>query len=161
MKKKKLHILSIAAVILAMAVIFMLSAQPVTQSDKLSRGLAKMLLSIAGDWLPDIRISLSLFNHLLRKAAHFTAYFFLGFLGVNAFWKNGKKTRISIIVALFLCILFAFSDEAHQLFVHGRGAQLRDVAIDSAGAAAGILAYLFIAGLYCLWKSELRRSKQL
>lgn len=40
-----------------------------------------------------------------------------------------------------ICILYAISDEVHQLFVPGRGGQVRDVIIDSAGAIAGILGY--------------------
>ena len=35
--------------------------------------------------------------------------------------------------------LYAASDEIHQLFVPGRSGQLRDVLLDSAGVAAGIL----------------------
>ncbi len=41
--------------------------------------------------------------------------------------------------ALVLCLLYAASDEFHQLFVPGRSCQFRDVCIDTLGAAAGIL----------------------
>ncbi|MFP5109854.1 VanZ family protein [Neobacillus sp. C211] len=40
-----------------------------------------------------------------------------------------------------ICVLFAVSDEFHQLFVAGRGAQVKDVFIDSAGAIVGIVIY--------------------
>jgi VanZ family protein len=39
------------------------------------------------------------------------------------------------------CVLYAVSDEVHQLFVPGRGAQVTDVLIDNAGAFVGIGIY--------------------
>ncbi len=39
-------------------------------------------------------------------------------------------------------ILYAVSDEVHQLFVPGRGGQLTDVIIDTAGAGAGLGIYM-------------------
>jgi VanZ family protein len=42
------------------------------------------------------------------------------------------------------CILYAISDEVHQLFVLGRGAQVVDVLIDSLGAFVGIGMYRVI-----------------
>ena len=50
------------------------------------------------------------------------------------FRSGGKK----IAIALVVCILFAISDEFHQLFVPGRGAQVKDVLIDTAGAIVGM-----------------------
>ena len=41
------------------------------------------------------------------------------------------------------CSLYAISDEVHQLFVPGRGAQVKDVFIDIAGAAVGIFLSLW------------------
>lgn len=147
MKKNKIHLVPIVAVILVMVLIFLLSHQPVAQSARLSSGIAEMIVSIAQYIMPDWDVDMDSFHHLLRKSAHFFSYFLLGMLGINALWKNGGRTYLTTAAAFLFCILFALSDEAHQFFVPGRGAQLRDVAIDSAGAAAGILAYIIIAGL--------------
>jgi VanZ family protein len=43
-----------------------------------------------------------------------------------------------------LTILFGISDEFHQMFVPGRDASVLDILADSAGAAAGTVAALFI-----------------
>jgi len=43
------------------------------------------------------------------------------------------------------CVLYAISDETHQIFVPGRSAQISDVLIDSVGAIVGILMYLVLA----------------
>ena len=47
-------------------------------------------------------------------------------------------------LSLLVCVLYAISDEVHQLFVPGRGAQVKDVLIDSAGAIVGVGLYLVI-----------------
>ena len=44
---------------------------------------------------------------------------------INAKRRSGLKGLKWFILALGLCILYAVSDEIHQLFVPGRGAQLR------------------------------------
>ncbi|MGV8147186.1 MAG: VanZ family protein [Alkaliphilus sp.] len=45
-------------------------------------------------------------------------------------------------LTLLVCVLYAISDETHQIFVPGRSAQVSDILIDSVGAAVGILIYL-------------------
>ena len=147
MKRNTIHILPIMAVILVMAAIFLFSSQPVVQSDRLSRGLAELIINLAKHILPGWNVDVVGFHHLLRKGAHFFLYFLLGVLGANAFRKNGLTMNSSAIAALFLCTLFALSDEAHQLFVSGRGAQLKDVALDSVGAAVGIILLMIASGL--------------
>ena len=52
-------------------------------------------------------------------------------------WEKGVR---AIAMALGICIIV--SDEVHQLFVPGRGAQVKDVLIDSAGAIVGICIYV-------------------
>lgn len=155
MKDSRIRFLPIAAALLIMAMIFSLSSQPVNQSDRLSRGIAEIIINFIKAIMPAGEVDLNSFNHLLRKCAHFFSYFLLGALGANAFRKNGVKYRSGLMMSIVLCVLFAFSDEAHQLFVPGRGAQLRDVAIDSAGAVAGILAYMI-----AVWLHQRRRSRR-
>ncbi len=53
----------------------------------------------------------------------------------------------STIITFAICLVYATLDEIHQLFVPGRGAQVRDVFIDSAGAAVGIIVYWVIMKL--------------
>ena len=47
-------------------------------------------------------------------------------------------------LALIVCVLYAISDEVHQMFVPGRGPGIKDVLIDSAGATVGIGVYMFV-----------------
>lgn len=72
-------------------------------------------------------------------------YLGLGILTINALRRNGTKGYKRIVFALPICILYAASDEIHQIFVPGRAAQVKDVFIDSAGASVGILMYWVIS----------------
>ena len=71
--------------------------------------------------------------------AHFTEYFILGLLVYNMAHSYNKKTYMSIII----CIIYAISDEIHQIFVPGRSCQISDMIIDVSGALLGIY-FLFI-----------------
>jgi len=104
---------------------------------------------------PKSEFNVDRFNHIIRKNAHFFVYLVLGILVMNALEKqlrieNGEL-RIKkfkdysskrLALALGICVLYAISDEVHQLFVPGRGPQVKDVFIDSAGACVGIMIYL-------------------
>ncbi|HYK64023.1 MAG TPA: VanZ family protein [Patescibacteria group bacterium] len=65
---------------------------------------------------------------LVRKAAHFTEYGILFWLLVR-----GPMAERPYL-ALMLCVVYALTDEGHQVFVPGRTASLYDVALDSSGA---------------------------
>jgi len=65
---------------------------------------------------------------LVRKSAHFTEYGILFWLLIRGPMKDRPY------LALLLCVLYAFSDEGHQIFVPGRIASIYDVALDSTGA---------------------------
>ena len=136
MNKRK--IISWLAVVLWLALIFVLSAQPVYKSNGLSKGISEEMVKIIEKISPDRHINIDRFNHYLRKIAHFLSYMVLAILMMNVLRlmrvSGGKK----IAIALVVCILFAISDEFHQLFVPGRGSQVKDVLIDTAGAIVGI-----------------------
>lgn len=85
--------------------------------------------------------SLSRLNHVVRKNAHFFTYLILGILMMNAMRRSGMSGYKVLAQSMGLCALFAISDEVHQLFVLGRGAQVKDVLIDSVGAIVGVILY--------------------
>lgn len=72
-----------------------------------------------------------------RKLAHFTIYFILGVLVINAFLAFNMP-KYSIIYAVLICILYAISDEVHQLYVNDRKGNLGDVLLDSSGSCLSI-----------------------
>lgn len=141
------------AVVVWMGVIFYLSHQPGNESSHLSSGISDAIIQTMQTVLPFISIDEAFFHHLIRKSAHFTAYFLLGMLVVHALKVPFKK---GFIYALVICMLYATSDEVHQLFIPGRSGEVRDVLIDSAGAATGIGVYIICA--FVLRRLRLRKQ---
>lgn len=117
-------------------VIFYLSAQPAATSNQLSKGVTQVVVEVI-EMVTPARPTVDGLNHLVRKYAHFSAYFLLGFFTSTALGHDVKGRR-RVIYALLFCGLYAISDEVHQMFVPGRGPQLKDVLIDSAGATIGV-----------------------
>lgn len=74
-------------------------------------------------------------EHAVRKTAHFTEYFILGLEYAGLQWQDFSWKQAGI--AANGALVTAFLDESIQL-VSGRSAEVRDVWIDFAGAAAGI-----------------------
>lgn len=143
-KNYVLPVISWIAVILWMALIFYFSAQPATQSKEISRGITEVVVEtverVAPNRVDDIDIQRV--HHLIRKNAHFFSYLLLGILVLDALRRSGGLGVGSTVFALTICILYAISDEIHQLYVPGRSGELRDVIIDSVGAGVGIAIYL-------------------
>lgn len=134
---------SIFAVLLViwMAFIFSMSSQNSEVSSNTSGGTIKVILSTVPKFTEqpeevqeDVVENL---QFITRKSAHFIAYMILGILSIlifSKFEKINKKPQF----AFLLCVVYAISDEIHQLFVPGRSGQLRDVMIDSSGSFVGI-----------------------
>lgn len=148
MKKYK-TMFSWLLVILWMLLIFNLSHQPVEKSNSLSKGITKIIIETVEKLAPTKELNLSILNHIVRKNAHFLAYLVLGVLLIKGLEIIGITGRKAIFTGILIAVIFAISDEVHQLFVPGRGGQLKDVLIDSAGAIVGVFIY---KGLYLLKK---------
>jgi len=144
---KTITILSWTAVLMWLVLIFSLSAQPAEQSDELSKKVTEVIIETVDRVVPletDEKPTIDLverFNHIVRKYAHFSAYLVLGLLIMNALRRSGVRGFKAFMFSLLFCILYAVSDEIHQLFVPGRGAQVTDVLIDGAGSIVGIGMY--------------------
>lgn len=121
-----------------MGCIFFLSHQPATASSTLSLEITEMFLLVINQLIPNATIELDVFHFIVRKSAHFFAYFILGMLAYFAFLKSDVHLNRSALYAFFLSVLYAMTDEVHQLFIPGRSGQVQDVLIDSAGAFVGI-----------------------
>lgn len=127
--------------VIYMAVIFYLSHQPAVHSNELSTSFTEVVIELVGEETFRPPLTLDQLNHLLRKSTHFIAYFGLALV----FWMALEKRGFTrYVTAWGLATLYACTDEFHQLFVEGRGGQLRDVGIDSSGAALAMLVILAI-----------------
>lgn len=81
---------------------------------------------------------------IARKIAHLTEFAIFACLVWNAIRRPSRKdTRPwswwTAAESLWFAALYASTDEFHQTFVPSREGCLRDVGIDTCGAAAGLL----------------------
>lgn len=134
-----------------MITIFCFSAQPAALSQSTSDGFFATVEAIVielydGAVPPAVDALLIGFHAILRKLAHAFVYCLLGASLCGAFcallrprlwWSKG-------LLAAGIAVLYAISDECHQLFVPGRSGEVRDVLIDSAGIAVGVLLVLLL-----------------
>ncbi len=91
--------------------------------------------------IPSLKTELP-YDFILRKIAHVLEYFIFTFLLHRAFKASWKLKAFYLFAwPASVSLLYAISDEFHQMFVAGRSGSLQDVLVD----AAGILGfYVFI-----------------
>lgn len=78
-------------------------------------------------------------NAWIPRIYHFTVFFLLNFF-LLASIKPGKRLRFKyVMLALILSVIYALSDEFHQMFVPLRSANLPDVLTDTAGILFSIV----------------------
>lgn len=135
-KRKIASAILLALTIALCVVIFLLSGETADESTVKSNGIIELIIRIFGVEFTDF---------VVRKFAHASEFALLGFLSsatVCVFTLDIKKVYISVIFS----VLYAVSDEIHQIFVEGRACQFRDVCIDTAGVLIGtaIIALVFV-----------------
>ena len=81
---------------------------------------------------------------ILRKYGHFIEFFVLEILLLSMFSCFIKVDFKIYIISLIFCLLYAFSDEIHQLYVIGRSAQVMDVCIDFCGSIIGSILFIMV-----------------
>ena len=123
-----------------MAVIFAFSAMPGEESGDTSGAL---LMFVAGAMeklghLPFSADQLAVLHHVIRKIAHFTEFAILGVTTVIALYNKNRSRSCNYLLPIIIAVLYACSDEFHQLFVPGRAGTIKDVLVDSLGALTGV-----------------------
>jgi VanZ family protein len=125
-----------------MIVIFYLSNEPAVNSTARSSIFLHAIQSI------DILSLQNITELVVRKSAHFLAYFILGVLIFNVVKEYISTTKHAILWSIAVAAIYACTDEIHQLYISGRSGQLGDVLIDTTGAALGIIIYIGVLLLY-------------
>ena len=141
-----------------MAVIFLFSAKPGDESERQSLRAGKIVCSIFVPGYDNMseqeQISMAeSIDYPVRKAAHATEYAILAglMLGIVVTslinWKH-------LLVAVLVAVVYASTDEFHQLFVPGRSGRFIDVLIDGTGALIGVLIVFLVYKLVCKIKNK-------
>lgn len=81
---------------------------------------------------------------IIRKIAHFSLYTLVGILLMAICSTYNLNEIIRIIISLLSGIVYAISDEIHQMFIAGRTAKPTDVFIDTLGVILGIVITMLI-----------------
>lgn len=140
------------AILANMVMIYRFSAEDGEASGDRSHGITEGIVEVVVpnyDQLPPEKQEEKVeeFHVPVRKLAHFCEFGLLGLLTaafMNALGK-GKKWLWWVIPAGF-CLLYAISDEVHQMFTE-RGPAVKDVLIDFSGSLTGIV----VTNLILLW----------
>lgn len=141
-------VLSIALVIIWMLTIFYFSHQQGTGSSSTSKKVSMVIVNIL-----DIKNEMTeeqkeemveIIEPIIRKLAHYTLYMLGGILIINAINAYIKEDVRIVRYSSFIGVIYAISDELHQLFVNGRSGKIIDVVIDSIGIFTGIAVYLVV-----------------
>jgi hypothetical protein len=81
-------------------------------------------------------------DFLIKKTAHVIEYFFFSLLLFRALRQSNIKGKKAVLLAIVVAFLYGMTDEFHQSFTPGREPKIRDILIDTGGAA------LFFVFLY-------------
>lgn len=135
MSKKNLQkFLAWLALLVWMGVIFYFSHQSGDASMQLSDGILDSFEPLFQNFLDYHTLS-----YIVRKIAHFTEYFILGLLIYHLVKQYRVISKTEIIWMILFCVIYAMSDEFHQVFIGGRSPKVFDVIIDSLGSSLSIL----------------------
>ena len=145
---KSFRIPLFAAVVLWMAVIFAFSMETAAESSHSSGTFIRTLFETFDRDFSVLSSAeqtgiIESWSFAVRKAAHFSVFCVLGILTASAVSTFRFSRRKTALLSLAVCAAYAVSDEVHQYFVPGRACAVRDMLIDTCGAAFGILLVFF------------------
>lgn len=133
-------------VFLVMITIFRFSSETAVQSTQTSEPIVSRICNLFK--ICDIETV----EFFVRKAAHFSIFFVLGFCVFWAFSEYKITFLFKLASSLLFCLVYALSDEFHQMFVSGRAAMLADIFIDFSGSVVGIGACISLSKLWRIIK---------
>lgn len=142
--------INVILLILWMIVIFLFSNEPALESTKVTHEVTKTVVNLVGNVIGhkvnenEMQTIIDQSFLFVRKSAHFLEYLVLGLLMINVLKDYYSVDKIVFLVSLLLCMIYACSDEFHQLFITGRSCQMKDVFIDTSGSFLGILIYYLL-----------------
>ena len=158
--------LSFLPALLIMYMIFSFSSQTGTESGQLSYKVSQKLVQVGAVILDkdlsqsDIDMYAEKYHGHVRKLAHTTEYCILAVSLSIPLYAYGVRGIWLVLLAGFICVGFAATDEYHQSFVAGRGPSPKDVCIDSIGALIGIIGTRIIGWTAVRSTQEIEREQR-
>lgn len=131
-----------------------------SQSGGSSNGLSRKIVEMVAGWFgvslgPD---QMEFWNLVIRKAAHFTLYFWMGVGAAGVLLTTRLKKRWQFLLAVAVCAVFAASDEMHQWIADAaRHGSVWDVVLDTVGSGCGSAVVMGFASLWRKHRSKTQR----
>ncbi len=97
---------------------------------------------------------------IMRKIAHFSIYTLLGFNLMGFFLTFKLGNILKYLLPISFGIIYAISDEFHQMFSTGRSARIFDVGIDTFGVTFGILLIMLFSKIV-YWARNSKEYKKI
>ena len=149
--KKPMKKMSLIIVIIWMIIVFIFSNQNGEESTDTSQGFINWILNVISFNNEQFVIFI---EPIIRKIAHYALYT-IGGIALFNYTNNFNVTmNKKISYALIVGVIYAITDEIHQLFVPGRTGAIKDVCIDSLGIITGIIIGLIIYKIYWLIRNK-------
>ena len=133
MKKTIIRIILIILILLWMYIVFGFSGQNGDESSGISYRISMFITGNNEEIAKTI-------EPYVRKIAHFSEYAvgaILIYLLLYTFPKVSSKIRN--VSSIIITIIYAISDEIHQLYIPGREGKIVDVYIDTLGIITGVI----------------------
>ena len=129
-----------------MGLIFFFSSQNAAGSTVSTNIVIDWIYKLYSSIVVNNKLTVSEFSLIIfspiRDLAHFSEFLVLGILAY--LFINEYSNKNVVIISCVVCLLYAISDEIHQIFVPGRVCDFKDVLIDTLGAIIGIILIHFI-----------------
>lgn len=138
-KKVIKRIVLIILILLWMNLVFGFSSQ----NGEISGGLSLKIIKI---FVQDENL-IEILHPIVRKLAHFSLYAVGGILIYTFVSTFNIRKRNAIFITIGVGLLYAISDECHQMLIPGRSGQATDVMIDTLGVIFG--------NLFSIWFGKL------
>ena len=136
MKLSKKKIINLVLLFMWMGLIFYMSSsngeKSTGQSDLVITIVSSLGINLSGNFGEFASV-------IVRKAAHICEYMILSLLLYNVLKDYITITKKIMIYTIIGVILYAMSDELHQIFVPERAGRIQDVFIDTTGGCIGLI----------------------
>lgn len=148
---KRILMISLVAIVLWCSLIFYLSSrngkESSAQSKSISAFIVRAIDGMDGKMASEQTIlqKATQLDHTIRDLGHSSEYLILGVL---LFWHIGQRKIPKLNAALMafgFALVYAISDELHQLYVPGRACDILDLLADSIGMTIGILGFWLVS----------------
>lgn len=148
MKLNIIRVILIIALIAIFVTIFGFS----NQNAETSSGLSQKVTNFVVEIIPKIKDMpeqqkeevTNRVEKVVRKIAHYSIYTLVGILLMSLMSTYKLKELDRIATSLIIGMIYASTDEIHQVFVPGRGPLITDVILDTLGVITGIFISILI-----------------